>query len=266
MVAVGPRTGPGSSIGSVTKNLLKGTPMSATTIPITHRKKSRTIPVTIGAALATIGSVVALAGGGVLAAAGDDGTIGSGGKHEISTPTAALVSSTATIEDTRDIASALGQPRIGIDADAKQGGSDVFVGIARAADVDRYLAGAEIDRVTDVEVAPFELAKRREGRGAVTQGPASQDFWVAQSSGRHAQVDWKVKDGDYRAVVMNADASRGVAADSHFEAGIPYLSTMALAAMLAGILTLAGGIVLIARNTAGPSSTATVVRPPAPMP
>jgi hypothetical protein len=216
--------------------------------------------------LATVGSVVALAGGGVLAAAGDDGTIGSGGKHEVSTNTSALVSSTATMEDTRDIASALGQPRIGVQATAQDGGGDVFVGIARTADVDRYIGGAAIDRVTDIDAAPFELKKQREGSTADTlKPPASQDFWVAQSSGRTADVDWKVQDGDYRLVVMNADGSLGVAADSHFEVGIPYLSTVGLTGMLIGVVMLGGGIVLIARGASRTGrTTATVVQPPAP--
>lgn len=229
-----------------------------------RRRKRRALPVTLGAGLATVGSVLALAGGGVLAVAGDDGTIGSGGQHEISTNTSALVSSTAKIEDTRDVASALGQPEIGVRATAKDGGQDVFVGIARTADVDRYLAGAAVDRVTDMRVAPYHLGKHREGSGKATpEAPASQDFWVAQSSGRSADVNWKVHDGDYRVVVMNADGSRGVAADSHFEVGAPYLSTAALAAMLAGLLALGAGLVLVAR--AGIRTDADEFRqPPAP--
>jgi hypothetical protein len=246
------------------------TEQQPTAVPIQHRRKSRAVPVTVGAVLATIGSVVALAGGGVLAAAGDDGTIGSGGQHEVSTTTSALVSSTATIEDTRDVASALGQPRIGIQATSRDG-RDVFVGVARTADVDRYVGGAQIDRVTNIDGPPFKVEKHSEGKASDTlKPPASQDFWVAQSSGKRADLDWKVKDGDYRVVVMHADGSRGVTVGSHFEVGIPYLSTLGLTGMLIGIVMLGGGIVLIARGAsrAGDNGrgaeTFTVVQPPAP--
>ena len=238
--------------------------------PPPPRRKTRALPVTIGAFLATVGSVVAIAGGGVLAVAGSDGTIGSGGQHEISTKTSALVTSTAKIDSTRDVASALGQPKVGITATAKDGGKDVFVGIARTADVDRYLAGAAIDRVTDFGVAPYHLDKHREGSGTATpKAPASQDFWVAKSVGQRADVKWKVHDGSYRAVVMNVDGKPGVKADSHYEVGVPYLSTAGLAAMLAGIIAIGAGIVLIVSGVGGggsAASTVTRVQPPATAP
>jgi hypothetical protein len=217
-------------------------------VPIEHRRRSRTVRVTIGAALATAGSVIALAGGGVLVAAGDDGTIGSGGAHEISTPTAALVSDTAEFEDTGDVASLLGDPELGLTATATDDGPDKFVGIGPRDDVDRYLAGVEVDRVTDVEVDPFELDKERRDGNATATAPTAQSFWVASSAGHRADVDWKVRDGEYKMVVMNADGSTGVTADGHFEAGAPYLSTVALATMLLGLMALGAGLVLVARN------------------
>jgi hypothetical protein len=214
--------------------------------PPPRRRRSRALPYGIGAALATVGTVLALTGGGVLAVAGDDGTIGSGGAHEVSTQTSALVSKTATLEDTRDVATLLGQPRIGVDATGRDG-QDVFVGVGRSQDVDRYLRGVTVDRVTDFDVAPFEVEKHREGTGAHRAAPpASQDFWVAQSSGHRAELDWKVRDGDYRLVVMNADGSPRVVTDSQFEVGVPYLSTLGLSVLLAGLLMLGtGGVVLV---------------------
>lgn len=224
------------------------TPPPPVQVPIDHRRKSRKVPVTIGAALAAVGSVVALAGGGVLAAAGDDGTIGSGGSHAISTPTAALVSDTADFDDTSDVASVLGDPEIGVTATATHGSPHKFVGIGPKADVDRYLAGVEVDRVTDVELDPFKYEKERQAGRATPAAPTAQSFWVASSAGHRADVDWKVRDGSYKLVVMNADGSRGITADSHFEAGAPYLSTLALSTLLAGLMLVGGGLVLVARN------------------
>jgi len=225
------------------------TPEEAPTvqIPITHRRKSRKVPITSGAAIATVGSVIALSGGGLLAVAGDDGTIGSG-NHDVSTPTAALVSDTADLDGVRDLESVVGYPKLGVTATATDGGAPKFVGIGPAADVDRYLAGVEIDRVPDFDVAPFELEKhRRDGAGTPT-APTAQTFWVAQDAGTRADVDWKVRDGDYKVVVMNADGSRGVEAVGHMDVGAPYLSSIGLSALLAGLMLIAGGGVLLARN------------------
>src|SRR5829696_5919279 len=94
------------------------TPPPVVTGPPPVRRRSRALPNTIGAVLATVGAAVALAGGGLLAVAGNDGTIGSG-THDVSTPTSALVSQPATFEDMNEVASAIGQPRIGIKAEAK---------------------------------------------------------------------------------------------------------------------------------------------------
>ena len=70
----------------------------------------------------------------------------------------------------------------------------------------------------------------------------------AQDSGTRADVTWNVRDGGYKVVVMNADGSREVKADSHFEAGADHLSTVALSAMLLGLMVLGGGGVLTRRR------------------
>jgi hypothetical protein len=215
-------------------------------------RRSRRLPVTVGAALAVAGSLVVIAGSGVLALAGTDGTIGSG-KHDISTPTAALVSDTAEFEDTSDVASAIGNPEVGVTAYAEDGGPAKFVGIGPSADVDRYLANVQVDSVDDFDVDPFELDKQREHPNGTADAtaPGDQTFWVAQSTGQKAEVDWKVRDGDYKVVVMNADGSQGVAADGRLEVGLPYLSTYALGILLAGLIAIGAGITLMARNLNG---------------
>lgn len=223
------------------------TPPPPVQVPVEHRKKSRALPITVGAALATFGSVLAIAGGGVLAVAGNDGTVGSG-NHDVSTPTAAIVSDTADLDGVSDLSSAFGAPKFGISATAKDGGPAKFVGIGPAADVDRYLANVEVDRVPDLQVAPFKLEKHRRAGDRTPAAPTAQTFWVAQDSGTHADLDWKVRDGNYKVVVMNADGSRGVDSVGHFEAGAPYLSTVALSAMLAGLMVLGAGGVVLARS------------------
>src|SRR5213082_2101769 len=105
-----------------------------TTAPV-HTPPGRTGAMIGGGILATAGAALAIGGGAVLAIGGSDGTFATG-HHDVSSTTHALVSKVATIDGTRDLTDALGQPRVRIDSES---GKPVFVGVARKADVDRYL-------------------------------------------------------------------------------------------------------------------------------
>src|SRR3954452_5428027 len=107
-----------------------------------------------GGVLASVGAVLALGGGGILALGGTDGEFSSG-HRDVSTSTSALVSKTASINDTADVTEVLGHPRVKIATDLMDGERNVLFGVGRKADVDRYLAGVQIDRVTDFDVDPW---------------------------------------------------------------------------------------------------------------
>src|SRR3954463_13256066 len=203
-----------------------------------------------GGVLATVGAVVALGGGGILALGGSDGEFSSG-HRDVSTSTSALVSEVASINGTADATEVLGQPRVKIATDSMNSDRNVFVGVGRKADVDRYLAGVQIDRVTDFEVDPWSLDKTRVEGTSKAKPPATQSFWVAKSSGSSAAIDWKVRDGDYRVVVMNADGSRGVQTESRIAVQVPHLADAALAMLIVGLLVAGGGIALMAIPSRG---------------
>ena len=79
--------------------------------------------------------------------------------------------------------------------------------------------------------------------------PAQQDFWIDRASGKSAaSVDWKVDDGSYRAVVMNADGSLDVAAHGTFGVEVPHVSPIALVLLIAGLVMTAGGIATAVRG------------------
>jgi hypothetical protein len=65
---------------------------------------------------------------------------------------------------------------------------------------------------------------------------------VAEGSGREATLDWKVRDGSYRLVLMNADASRGVRVAGDVALTLPHLSRIAWILVGAGVLTIMGGL------------------------
>ena len=200
-----------------------------------------------GGIVALLGVLLAIAAGAVVVVFGQDSTLKSD-PHSLSTSTAALTTGIAQIDDTADVADVLGAPSVQLSA-MSDGDAGVFVGIGPAADVDRYLAGAPIAEVTDLELAPYKL-ERRMREGKVTPAPpGDQTFWVARDSGAEsAAIDWKVRDGQYRAVVMNADGSLDVASHGTFGVKVPNLSTIALVLMIGGLVMAVGGLVAAIRG------------------
>ena len=87
----------------------------------------------------------------------------------------------------------------------------VFVGIAPEADVAEYLDGVEHPSSRSSAGSP----RYSERQGGAPEGPpAEQTFWAASATGAGEQtLEWEPEDGSWNVVVMNADGSRGVAAD-----------------------------------------------------
>jgi hypothetical protein len=235
--------------------------MTSTQPPAYDSKKAGRTGLAIGGGiLATIGAVVAVTGAGVLAIGGADGKLQTG-HHDVSTPTSALVSEAAKVNGAREVTDVIGNSHFRIDATSSK---PVFVGIGRKADVDRYLAGAETDRVTDFDTDPFTLDTTRMHGETHPKPPATQSFWVAKSTGTTANLDWKVRDGRYRIVVMNADGSRGVTTQSEFEVQIPHLGTIAIVALIIGLTMMAGGVAMIVPSFRSGSGSGASAAPPAP--
>jgi hypothetical protein len=129
--------------------------------------------------------------------------------EDFSTATYAIASENADIDfDGPDWATTdiLGTVRIRSESERP-----LFVGIAREADVAEYLDGVEHAVVTEIGEEP-EYAERP--GGAPEGRPADQTFWVASATGAGEQtLEWEPDDGSWNVVVMNADGSRGVAAE-----------------------------------------------------
>jgi hypothetical protein len=129
---------------------------------------------------------------------------------------------------------------------APDGDEPVFVGIARTEDVSSYLRGVDHTRVTDVNSDPFEASYQRESGNRRPTAPAQETFWAASTQGRGTQtLDWRVKDGEWSVVVMNADGSRGVAADISAGAKVPFLDELGWSAIGGGGALLIGALTLI---------------------
>jgi hypothetical protein len=127
-------------------------------------------------------------------------------------------------------------------------GKGLFIGIGPEDDVERYLNGVEHDVLVDVELDPFRAEYRREPGSRTPDPPFGQEFWAAA---RDHRLQWDVEEGDWVAVVMNADASPGVVADISVAAKSDLVLWAALLGLGLGALFGAGAGLLIVLGLRG---------------
>ena len=167
--------------------------------------------------------------------------------QRLHTDTAALATENLDVElggaDSIIGSDALGKVRLRAES---RDGKPVFVGIARSKDVDAYLAGSAHDVVTDVDSSPFHVDYSRRDGAASVAAPASQRIWAAsvQGDGRQS-LKWKVKDGDWSVVIMNADGSTGVDTGVSAGASLGFLDDAGRIAITTGVVLLIGGLLLL---------------------
>ena len=117
-------------------------------------------------------------------------------------------------------------------------GGPVFVGIAPTQDVERYLAGTEHATLTHLDTSPFQATTETVPGDRAPAEPAAPDIWSASTSGTGTQsLEWDIEDGEWSAVVMNPDASRGVDVRASAGTDASFLQPLALG-LLGGALVL----------------------------
>jgi hypothetical protein len=128
----------------------------------------------------------------------------------------------------------------------------IFIGIGRADEVDRYLAGVPTDRVTDLELSPFELDSVRHDGSGIPGARAEQNIWVASSTSSDAELSWEIRDGHYEVVMMNADGSTNVQAQTRFGVSLPDSTALWSLVIGAGVvIRVIGGVVVVAASRRG---------------
>ena len=145
----------------------------------------RVVLIVLGGVLLALGALTAIGGGALMALFGSSDTLNSG-VQQVSTPTSALVSPVAAIPNSTGVQTIFGTVRLHITATPAGTGQHIFIGIGPAAAVDRYLSGVSHDVATDVTLTPFHLTLARHLGTAQPAPPGSQSFWVAETSGNHA--------------------------------------------------------------------------------
>ena len=118
----------------------------------------------------------------------------------------------------------------------------VFVAIAPAADVSRYLTGVSYMTVTafgDQDIA------QHLGIAAPAR-PAAAIDWSAQAEGTGSQtLRWTARTGDWMVVVMNPDGSPGVTVRADVGVSAPALPWLATELLVAGVIAGLIGAALI---------------------
>lgn len=144
------------------------------------------------------------------------------------------------------------------------GNAPVFVGIARDRDLDAYLRGVAHERVRDWDDGPVYA---RSAGARVPAAPATRDFWVASASGSGTQLaQWKAEGGDWGAVVMRADARRGVDADVRVGVKVGWIVWLGVGLLLAGLAlgAGAGGLIWAGAHRREPRAPAAATPPAGP--
>ena len=139
-----------------------------------------------------------------------------------------------------------------IQGEATREGRELFIGIGPSGAVERYLADVQHSELQEVDVRPFRTEYLEMGGTRTPEPPGEQDFWVASSSGSGEQsLEWNLDEGDWSAVVMNADGSRPVSAELQAGARSDLLQPVTWILLICGIVFLAAGIALVVLGSPG---------------
>jgi hypothetical protein len=120
-------------------------------------------------------------------------------------------------------------------------GRSVFVGIAPASAIDRYLGG-----VARTEPSSRSRGDRDLAGGAPAAAPGTLDIWTAKAEGTGTlDLRWRPSNGEWSVVVMNSDAAAGVTAAVTAGAELPWIGTAGAVLIVIGVLLLVAGAVLV---------------------
>ena len=204
--------------------------------------KGKTALTTAGAIVLVLGALVIAAGGAALWQTGtSDGGYITSGAHRFDTTSHAIVTEDLKVDS--DIPRWLiARTRITATSDGKP----VFVGVGRKRDVDAYLANVSRSQIRNLEYGSFRIDYTKRAGTASPARPGSRPIWAASTSGTgEQQLNWRLRSGQWRVVLMNADGSSGVSADVKVGGTINHVVPVALGVTGGGLLILLLGVAVV---------------------
>jgi hypothetical protein len=168
----------------------------------------------------------------------------------VTTDSYALVSPELTVTgDIPQLPFDLGTLRLA--ARGERPSDELFLGIARTRDVERYLAGVHHTEVRDIDFDPLSTRLRERQGPLEPEPPQSQSFWIDSDSGSDPQLQRRLETGDVTVVLMNADGSAGVRAELAAGVRSDLFAPAGLAILLVGLLFVLIGIPLVVFGARG---------------
>lgn len=131
-----------------------------------------------------------------------------------------------------------------IRATSTAGAAPLFLGIARAGEASRYLAGVAHATVHGTTRTNGWYTQQAGTAPAVL--PSRAFSWDAHATGTGTQtLVWPVRSGNWTVVAMNADGSRPVSVHVSVAATLSALPWISGGLLAGGIIALAGGVLLL---------------------
>ena len=163
----------------------------------------------------------------------------------------ALVAGPTEVEDLPKIPDspiALGEiATLRIQAENLDTDQGIFIGIAPTEILDEYLGGVPYAVVDDTDVDEMFLSYRMNASDEPLPLPGEQEFWTLSTTGIGLQqLEWELEEGDVSFVIMNEDASDGLAIEAVVGVRVPLIGPVGVGLLIGGGVTLAVGTILFA--------------------
>jgi hypothetical protein len=163
----------------------------------------------------------------------------------------------------------LGVGTITVTASSKDPNRAVFLGVAKSADVEAYLAGTNYQVVTDVSGDPLDV-KTKPSSAPGTRAPANpvdQTFWVVRATGPgEQQLTFDIQSGAYRLVMMPVDATAPVDVLAQFGVKLPWIFPVGIVLVTLGAVILFIAITFFASSGRKKKVSVPAMQPTGPLP
>jgi len=200
--------------------------------------------------LILLAGLASMIGGGALTWSNyflkDDDGFYSSKAADINRDSFAITTSPADIElDPHWVLNWVEKVKVKFTATNKTEGKETFIGIAKEETLSDYLGDSDYDeieefRTKNLSSEPQISYKRHSGNSAPETPPTSLKSWTASAHGDGQQVlEWRLEEGTYSMVLMNADGSRGLKFSGSVGVKIPVIPGLGLGLLIGGLFLIA---------------------------